>query len=40
MLRFLQEQHPALAIRCSDDNMVDAAWLWIWGQQKLSRAVL
>jgi hypothetical protein len=40
MLRFLQEQHPALAIRCGDDNAVDAAWLWLWAQHNLGRAKL
>lgn len=33
----LQRQHPGLWNKFLDDNAVDAAWLWLWGNQNLSR---
>jgi hypothetical protein len=37
MAAAMERQHPALLKECSDENAVDAAWLWLWAQVNLSR---
>jgi Holliday junction resolvasome RuvABC endonuclease subunit len=37
MAAAMERQHPVLLNECSDDNAVDAAWLWLWARLNLSR---
>lgn len=37
MTQALKRQHPQRFSAEMDDNAVDAAWLWVWGQSKLGR---
>lgn len=36
----LAKRHPKIFSNDFDDNAVDAAWIWIWGQENLSRMKL
>lgn len=36
----LKAQHPSLWKAEYDDNVIDAIWIWLWGQQNLSRIKL
>lgn len=40
MMWALRKQWPGLWTEELDDNAVDAAWLWLWAKQNLSRAKL
>lgn len=40
MSKALKRRHPKLWTPWLDDNGIDAVWLWLWGQENLSRLKL